>query len=232
VKKGEVALRRPNKETRDQLRRSEILAAARVCVMRYGFHAASMLEIAKQAQMSVGQIYRYFPNKEAIIHAIVESIVSQRLQWIANGERDQWGAAALTRQLLDDKSADFEDRVLLLEVTAEATRNSAVAKIVREADRRLRINAVAKMKADYPEFNEEDVAARVEFLAVLLEGVVFRRVTKQHPANAALAHLYRQVIEQLLLQDKQSIGSPLKRRAASATVRNTAKTNHDRKSRD
>jgi len=218
VKKREVAVRRPDKETRDQSRRRQILAAASVCVMKYGFHAASMVEIAKRAKMSVGQIYRYFPNKEAIVHAIVESIVSQRLQWIADSERNETTAAVLTRRLLDDKSADFNNRLLLLEVTAEATRNPAVAKIVREADRRLQGNAVAKMKLDYPEFSEEDVAARVEFLAVLLEGGVFRRVTKQHSNDAALANLYQQIIEQLLPQNTPSIGSSTQLRTALPTV--------------
>lgn len=78
---------RPAKAERDELRRSEIAAAARLCVVRHGFHAASMAQIAEQAKMSVGQIYRYFPNKEAIVYDIVERIVSQRLAWIASSAR-------------------------------------------------------------------------------------------------------------------------------------------------
>ncbi|WP_425303991.1 helix-turn-helix domain-containing protein [Asticcacaulis benevestitus] len=47
------------------------MEAAIACVLRHGFHGASMSETAKQAQMSVGIIYRHFENKEAIIEAIV-----------------------------------------------------------------------------------------------------------------------------------------------------------------
>src|ERR1700716_2619680 len=72
--------KRPPKDLRDQARRHQIVTAARQCVVRHGFHAATMAEIALAAQMSVGQIYRYFPNKDAIVHAIVERIVAQRLQ--------------------------------------------------------------------------------------------------------------------------------------------------------
>src|SRR5260370_42103758 len=72
--------KRPPKDLRDQARRDQIVTAARQCVVRHGFHAATMAEIAAAARMSVGQIYRYFPNKEAIVHAIVERIVAQRLQ--------------------------------------------------------------------------------------------------------------------------------------------------------
>ena len=70
------------KELRDQTRRIGILDAASRCVVRHGFHGASMAEIAAEASLSVGQIYRYFPSKEAIVHALVERIVDNRLQWI------------------------------------------------------------------------------------------------------------------------------------------------------
>src|SRR6185312_9438459 len=80
-----LKFRRLPKDQRDQTRRDQIVRAARRCVVRRGFHGASMAEIAAAARMSVGQIYRYFPSKEAIVHAIVERIVSQRLQGVAAG---------------------------------------------------------------------------------------------------------------------------------------------------
>src|ERR1700733_12776427 len=52
-------------------RRRQMLAAPSSCARRAGFHGASMAEIAQAANLSVGQIYRYFENKEAIIAAIV-----------------------------------------------------------------------------------------------------------------------------------------------------------------
>src|ERR1700751_4700643 len=54
-----------------EARRQQILDAACECVRKAGFHGASMAEIAQAAGLSVGQIYRYFENKEAIIAAIV-----------------------------------------------------------------------------------------------------------------------------------------------------------------
>src|SRR3954469_2822283 len=54
-----------------EARRQQILDAACDCVRQAGFHGASMAEIAQAAGLSVGQIYRYFENKEAIIAAIV-----------------------------------------------------------------------------------------------------------------------------------------------------------------
>ena len=47
--------------------RSQIVAAARRCFSRDGFHRTSMPDIAAEAGMSVGAPYRYFAGKEEII---------------------------------------------------------------------------------------------------------------------------------------------------------------------
>ena len=61
-------------EIRHKQRQDEIINAARRCFRRCGFHAASMSQIASEAQLSVGQIYRYFANKDAIIEEMVRRI--------------------------------------------------------------------------------------------------------------------------------------------------------------
>src|ERR1041384_4309671 len=53
-------------------RRLEILAAAQRCFVRAGFHGASMQDICAEAGMSPGNLYRYFPSKEALIAGIAE----------------------------------------------------------------------------------------------------------------------------------------------------------------
>jgi AcrR family transcriptional regulator len=53
-------------------RRNEILEAAQRCFVRSGFHHASMQDICAEAGMSPGNLYRYFPSKEALIAGIAE----------------------------------------------------------------------------------------------------------------------------------------------------------------
>src|SRR6476661_2642082 len=53
-------------------RRSQILDAALVCFGKRGFHQASMHDISAEAGISVGLIYRYFENKEAVISAMAD----------------------------------------------------------------------------------------------------------------------------------------------------------------
>ena len=61
---------RPDQRSRQ--RRDQVLTAAAARFQDRGFHGASMSEIAVASGMSVGHIYHYFQNKEAIIEAIVE----------------------------------------------------------------------------------------------------------------------------------------------------------------
>lgn len=145
--------------------------------------------------MSVGQIYRYFPSKEAIVHAIVERIVSKRLQWMLNrNTRVNFAAVFAHRCPMRSAPDEQSDRILLLEATAEASRNPAVAAIVREADRRIHRQAEELVSAEYPECTAAEIAARVEFMAVLSEGSGFRRVTEQSADPAVLEAIYRDAL--------------------------------------
>src|ERR1700758_1168029 len=53
-------------------RRAHILAAARRCFVRDGFHQTSMQDLVREAGMSSGAVYRYFDSKDAMILAIAE----------------------------------------------------------------------------------------------------------------------------------------------------------------
>ncbi|MGI8664516.1 MAG: TetR/AcrR family transcriptional regulator [Jatrophihabitans sp.] len=51
-------------------RREHILAAARRCFLRDGFHATSMQDLFAEAGLSSGAVYRYFASKDEMIIAI------------------------------------------------------------------------------------------------------------------------------------------------------------------
>ena len=186
---------RPSKEERHESRRSEIVDAAKACVVGHGFHAASMAQIASTAKMSVGQVYRYFPHKEAIIEAIVERIVNRKLQWMVDEPRAPLDLHLLATRIVQEDPSERDDRILLLEVNAEATRNPVVADIVREADARIHRKAEAHVAITFPTMSKDEIRARVELIAVLLEGASFRRETRRVVDRATLTALYRDVID-------------------------------------
>jgi AcrR family transcriptional regulator len=61
------------RRTREKLaRREEILAAARELLHQKGINAASMNQIAKQAELGVATLYSYFKNKEDLFITLQE----------------------------------------------------------------------------------------------------------------------------------------------------------------
>ena len=56
----------------DAERRERIIEAAERAFVRNGFHAATMQHVADEAGMSPGNLYRYFPSKEAIVEGLCE----------------------------------------------------------------------------------------------------------------------------------------------------------------
>ena len=58
-------------------RRQQILDAAHACFLRNGFHQTSMQDVIREANLSVGAVYRYFPSKTDLITAIAEQVIDQ-----------------------------------------------------------------------------------------------------------------------------------------------------------
>lgn len=73
---------------KQRLRRMEIVAAAQKCFAEKGLHGASVADIARQAGLSVGQLYRVFASKEEIIEVIVSEIVNARVGEMVAGNHD------------------------------------------------------------------------------------------------------------------------------------------------
>jgi AcrR family transcriptional regulator len=51
-----------------------ILRAAEVCVRRWGIRRVSMSDVALQAGVSRGSVYRYFPDRDALVQAVLERV--------------------------------------------------------------------------------------------------------------------------------------------------------------
>ena len=57
-----------------------IIAAAQSEFKKQGFESASMRSIASQVGMTVGALYRHFPNKEELFAALVEPAISELME--------------------------------------------------------------------------------------------------------------------------------------------------------
>lgn len=181
-------------EARQKARQDDIIAAARRCFRNSGFHAASMSQIAAEAKLSVGQIYRYFANKDAIIEEMIRRIIDYRI-----AEMEGKTQTTLMPHLLACRfTLSEDDDALMLEMSAEATRNPQVAALLAEADERMFNNACAHLQKEHPHLSPERVRCCVEVIAVMMEGSIYRRLTPQKVSPEALEKIYQEIINMLI----------------------------------
>ena len=122
---------RVSAEYRDA-RREQIMAAARRCFLRNGFHATSMHDLFVEAGLSSGAVYRYFASKDELIIAIAEDNmrdVVATLHAIATegGDTSVGDALAGVLEVINKKNKDGGLGGIAVQVWAEALRNPAVA---------------------------------------------------------------------------------------------------------
>ncbi|MBI2256051.1 MAG: TetR/AcrR family transcriptional regulator [Proteobacteria bacterium] len=113
-------------------RRREILEAAEDCFARNGFHGASMAEIAATAGVSMGLLYRYFANKEAIIESFAAQDSAAALAAIEGWAKAKTALPAfrnLVRRLLDE-AMQPETAAIVAEIYAESLRNTKLRKLL------------------------------------------------------------------------------------------------------
>lgn len=179
-------------------RRTEILDAAERCFARAGFHRASMQDICGEAEMSPGNLYRYFASKEALIAGICERNRAEAVASFAMvDEAPNFfdGLAGLARHHLVDRT-DAEVG-LCAEIMAESRRHPEIAKLYQtiEGDIKERIAAMLRNGAKRGEIrNDIDFDAAAAVLMVLGDGMSWRRsVDPQFNAESALPLILQMV---------------------------------------
>jgi TetR/AcrR family transcriptional regulator, repressor for uid operon len=114
-------------------RRTAILDAAERCFVLHGFHRTTMQDLARMAGMSVGNLYRYFPAKDAVVLALAERDRAEAARHLCDVTTALWPAlASLIRRHLVESPR--EKAVLLVEVWAEGTRNPTIAAMLARFD--------------------------------------------------------------------------------------------------
>jgi AcrR family transcriptional regulator len=190
-------MRRANVQ-RQSDRRLEILDAAQRCFARSGFHGASMQEICSEAAMSPGNLYRYFPSKEALIAGICERNRAEAAESLMSVDRAPGffeGLAAVARHYLVERTE--EEAGLCAEIMAESRRNPEIARLHTELERDIkgRLIEMLRRAAGRGEISAAvDLDGAATMLMVLSDGMSWRRASDpSFKAESVLPHVLHMV---------------------------------------
>ncbi|WP_141056995.1 TetR/AcrR family transcriptional regulator [Stenotrophomonas rhizophila] len=195
---------------RAEAQRHRILDAAQRCFIARGFHAGSISEIAAEADISQGLMYRYFANKRALILALIERQLAHDQASIGQmpeaadlvdgllGCYAVWAAG----DTLETAGNAIANVALYAEITAEGHRDPVVAEVLQRHDRQtsaaigawLRHHDMARGRRP----DERDIDARTLLLRVLVEGLAMRAVRDPGLAKETLGRLLTAAIARVL----------------------------------
>jgi AcrR family transcriptional regulator len=152
--------------------------------------------------MSVGHIYRYLPNKEALITAIVQrdaAIALTDVEALENDTRPIRQALQAYARRTIDRLAEPARATLMLEVMAEASRNPRVAAVVREAFSEVHARTVSLLLRARPEgCSLQEMRERVQVLDLLFAGMTMKMVKTPDFDREPLAVLVTECIAKMV----------------------------------
>jgi AcrR family transcriptional regulator len=95
--------RRVPQQDRGERRVAEVLEAAAAVIAEVGYEAATMTEMAERAGASIGALYQYFPNKEAIARALCQQYANEmEARWaLLTAQGSGLGIKQLVDQIFD-----------------------------------------------------------------------------------------------------------------------------------
>lgn len=196
-------------------REAEILAAIRPVFAAKGFDGASMQDLARAAGMSVGNFYRYFPSRAAIVEAIIRielDGVERQFKMLAAADDPMAALRMAVHQRLTRDPCAGMGPTLWAEINAAALRNpkigAAVAVIDREASSYLaRAFALSTGLTQAEAQQRFSAHARLIVLTIKTSATVIDTDT---PEGSAVMRLIKRQIDALL--DEIAAAGPRKGR--------------------
>ena len=183
-----------------QLKALDILERVKSVFATKGFDGASMQDLAQAAQMSVGNFYRYFPSKNAIITALIEldlKEIEAAFQMVQSSETPR--ATFLDCLAERIENLPIEEAALWTEMQAASFRVPEIAELKRNMEETVRSNVVAALMRIHGCNTQADMArfqTLAHFMMLMIHGFAQRKYCSRELADdAATAALARMVLD-------------------------------------
>lgn len=161
--------RSPRRQERGQRRIAAILDAAASLFTSRGVEGTTMSAIAAKSETSIGSLYQFFPNREALVEALAE-------QYLADWQRMRAeSASSRPRGLRASIDAGIDARVKFHLDHAAVSRllesNTSTARAIRELQTELG-SAVAFLSSYGPEIPEKTLGLYARMVNAMVNGVM------------------------------------------------------------
>jgi AcrR family transcriptional regulator len=186
VTKRPAARGKPRRREDASVRRAQILTAARSCFASAGFNATTVDDIAAEAGVSVGLLYRIFDAKTAIVEAIileqVEAQLAQAFEIISASPTSGIDRQKVLQSFEGD-SADLQKLALTFEMAAEACRNKKLRAFMQRRRAELYAALIERlMEGGMERKTAERMFAELDLVGAIASGAVIQSLTSSQPS--------------------------------------------------
>lgn len=196
----------PPEQSPGARREHEILEAARSAFAVKGFDGASMQDIARAAGMSVGNFYRYFPSKTAIIHALIRrdiAIVEDQFAQIVAASAPLPAIRSALYVHVHHYAAQKQDAAIWAEMHSHALRNTEIAEMIHQAEAEIigcMLRAFALFSGQSLEWIETHCKAHARMMIMFVKISAMQTDRGSAEESAAFTQLIMTQIDALLDQ--------------------------------
>lgn len=174
--------RRKPQQVRAELTRERILTAAAHVFAEYGYAAGTTNRIAEHARTSIGSLYQYFPNKDAILAALLVRHID-RGTWTGAEQLDLTPGSLkeTVRALVRDAIDHHRDDSQLLRIMIEEAPVSG--ELIEAIDRhgKVRVSQVRDVLARHPDVQVQDLDVAAELVVGTVEMNTHMLMATPHP---------------------------------------------------
>jgi AcrR family transcriptional regulator len=188
--------RRLPRQVRAELTRERILTAAAHVFTEYGYAAGTTNRIAARARVSIGSLYQYFPNKDAILAELLVRHIDRGM-WTQADRLDLSPGTlqATVRALVRDAIDNHRDDPQLLRILIEEAPFSQ--EVVDTIDRygRLRVGQVRDLLARHPDVRVGDLDTAADLIVTTVEMNTHKVMA--HPRTIAVETFENELVDML-----------------------------------
>ena len=165
--------RRPERYLEE--RKQDILRAAKQMFVQQGYASTTISQIATEAEMATGTLYRYFESKDELIWAVSHVHIEEELQAFTTLEEDSASAGDQLLEILlkpyqnTDVDQSRQDTIISMESTLAALRSDQLKEKVA-TDISMSIDALTELIQKAQAQGEVDPQFNASALSALLHG--------------------------------------------------------------
>ena len=162
--------RRQPRQVRAELTRERILTAAAHIFAEHGYAAGTTNRIAERARISIGSLYQYFPNKDAILAKLLVRHID-RGAWTQADQLDLSAGSlkATVRALVRDAIDNHDDDPQLLRIMIEEAPVSKELLDTIDRHGRTRVAQLRDLLARHPDVTVRDLDTAAELIMFTVE---------------------------------------------------------------